>query len=105
MIRSDPASGFMERFEYAWKQACNNIFDFTKSVQLRYDNKKTSIVFFSVGKDKIQNHRYYEVLCDAKKLQQKCDDIILIAFVGDEDNHCQIDWIYFERKYVGELKC
>lgn len=72
---------------------------------MRYDNKKTSIVFFSIGKDKIKNHRYYNVLCDAKELQQKCDDIILIAFVGDEDNHCQIDWIYFEMKYVVELKC
>ena len=34
-------------------------------------------------------------------MQQKYDDIILIAFVG-YDNYCKIDWIYFERKYIDE---
>ena len=102
LIRPENALGFIERFEYAWKQSCQDKFDFTKAVQLIYDNKKTSIVFFSVGKTKIENARYYEVLCDAKQLQQKSDAIILIVFAGDDNNQCQIDWIYYERKYVEE---
>lgn len=102
LIRPDGASNFIEWFEYAWKQAVNDKFDFTKSIQLIYDNKKTSIVFFSVGRNKIQNYRFYEVLCDAKQLQQKSDAIIIIAFAGDENNSCQIDWFYYERKYIEE---
>ena len=57
------------------------------------------IVFFSLGKTGFTNKKYYQILRDAKQLQHKSDNILLICFVGCEDDNCQIDWVYFEGKH------
>ena len=94
------ATGFMERFDFAWQASCNNKFDYSRAMQLIIDEKKTSIVFFSLGKNPFIDKRYYEILCDAKQLQHKSDSVLLICFIGDSSNKCQIDWIYYEREYI-----
>ena len=98
-IRPDDAISFMERFDYAWKTACYNKFDYSKAIQIAIDGKKTSIVFFSLGWLPFANKRYYKILCDAKQLQHSADAILLICFVGDDKNTCQIDWVYYEKRY------
>ena len=102
LITPKEATGFMERFDYAWDASCSNRFDFSKAVQLIVDGKKTSIVFFSLGTSPFANKRYYEILCDAKLLQHKADSILLVCFIGDNAKSCQIDWFYYEREYVEE---
>ena len=96
-IEPKGATGFMERFDFAWQASCNNKFDYSRAI---IDEKKTSIVFFSLGKSPFIDKRYYEILCDAKQLQHKSDSVLLICFIGDSSNKCQIDWIYYEREYI-----
>lgn len=102
LIAPKDATGFMERFDYAWNASCNNRFDYSKAVQLVVDGKKTSIVFFSLGTSPFANKRFYEILCDAKLLQHKANSVLLICFIGDNTKRCQIDWFYYEREYVEE---
>ena len=102
LIRPQNASAFIDRFIYSWNNACNNIFDYSKAIQLIVDNKKTSIVFCSVGTSPFENKGIYTMICNAKQQQQHVDRILLIAFVGDNKNTCQIDWIYFEKPYIEE---
>lgn len=99
-IKPQSATGFMERFYYAWEASCENRFDYSRNIQLTIDEKKTSIVFFSLGTSPFPNKRYYEILCDAKQLQHKSDAVLLICFIGDSANTCQIDWFYIEKEYV-----
>ena len=77
----------MARFDYAWKCACNDKFDFTRAIQVQLDGKKISIVFFAIGKRRLLHSRYYQVLLDAKQLQQRADPILLISFVGEDNHH------------------
>ena len=98
-IGPDLATGFMERFDYGWKNSFNDVFDFSKCIQLISNEIKTDIVFFSLGKTEFENKKYYEILRDAKQLQHKSDNILLICFVGCENDNCQIDWVYFEGKH------
>lgn len=100
LIEPKVADQFMRRFDYAWGCACADRFDFTKSMLIKYDGKSTSIVFFSVGKKELTNKKYYEVLCDAKQLQHKADAILIISFIGDDNNCCKNDWIYYEKEYL-----
>lgn len=99
-IEPQLATGFMERFDYAWKVSCENKFDYSRAIQLTIDEKKTSIIFFSLGTSPFPNKRYYEILCDAKQLQHKSDSVLLICFIGDSAKTCQIDWFYIEQEYV-----
>ncbi len=98
------ATGFIERFQYAWDNACKNNFDFTKAIQIQYNNVKTSIVFFSIGTEKLKSQKYYEVLCDAKQLQHKSDAILVISFVGNKKDTCEIDWVYFEQEFIEDAE-
>ncbi len=101
LIKPECASGFMERFWYAWEQSCKNKFDLSKNLKLTTDkNENIGITFFSVGTKPFDNLKYYEILCDAKQLQHKLDVVLIIAFIGALDNTCQIDWIYFKRDYT-----
>lgn len=93
------ATDFMERFDYGWRNSINDVFDFSKCIQLISNDVKTDIVFFSLGKTGFTNKKYYEILRDAKQLQHKSDNILLICFVGCENDNCQIDWVYFEGKH------
>ena len=101
-IRPDDSVSFMERFDYAWQVACQDRFDYSKAIQIAIDGKKTSIVFFSLGRCPFANKRYYEILCDAKQLQHAADAILLICFIGDDKKACQIDWVYCEKQYIDE---
>lgn len=102
LIEPKIAQEFMARFDYAWKCACNDKFDFTRAIQVQLDGKKISIVFFAIGKRRLLHNEYYQVLLDAKQLQQKADAILLISFVGEDNDHCQIDWVYYEKQYEVE---
>lgn len=102
LIRPQMASAFIDRFKYSWDSACKNIFDYSKAIQLIVDNKKTSIVFCSVGTSPFEDKGIYTMICDAKQQQQHVDRILLIAFVGDNNNTCQIDWVYFEKPFIEE---
>lgn len=103
LIQPKVAYEFMSRFDYAWKSACENKFDFTKSMQLVLDAKqRISIVFFSVGMNELKEKSYYEVLCDAKQLQQKADAVLIISFIGDKNNRCRNDWVYYEKQYLSD---
>lgn len=99
LIEPKVADQFMARFDYAWKCAYCDKFDFTKAILINYEGKSTSVVFFSVGKKELTNKKYYEVLCDAKQLQHKADAILIISFIGDDDNGCRLDWVYYEKEY------
>ena len=98
LIEPKIALEFMARFDFAWKCACEDKFDFSKSMQVIYEGKKTSIVFFSIGRKELKDKACYQFLCDAKQLQQKADAVMLITFVGDENNCCRNDWFYLEKK-------
>lgn len=102
LIKPDNASDFMERYNYAWSKACDNTFDYSKAIQLIYNGKKTSIIFFAVGLTPFSNPRFYEVLCDAKQQQQCSDNILLISFIGETNGSCQIDWIYYSKEFVSD---
>jgi hypothetical protein len=95
------ATPFMERFWYAWNNACKNIIDFSKAICLLEGNKKTSIVFFSAT-SKLAKPDYYQMLCDAKQQQHKVDAVLLIVFIGESQTDCRIDWIYFNRPFIEE---
>ena len=41
-------------------------------------------------------------MCDAKKQQHQLDIVLLICFIGDTNNSCEIDWAYDESPYVEE---
>lgn len=99
LIEPRVADEFMARFDYAWKCACDDKFDFTKSIQVQYNGKKTDIVFFSVGRKELSSKEYYRVLCDAKQLQHKSDAVLIFAFIGDGGNGCHNDWCYMEKEY------
>lgn len=92
------ATDFIERFDYGWKNSFDNIFDFSKCIQLQHNGIKTDIVFFSLGTTGFSNKKYYEILRDAKQLQHNADNILIICFVGCENDKCQIDWAYYEGK-------
>ena len=100
LIEPKVADEFMGRFDYAWECACEDKFDFSKCVQVQYEGKKTSIVFFSVGRKAFANKEYYQVVADAKQLKQKADAVLLIVFVGDTLKCCNIDWFYYEKQYA-----
>lgn len=100
LIEPKIADEFMARFDYAWRCACEDKFDFTKAMQVILDGKSTSIVFFAVGRKELLTKNYYQVLCDAKQLQHKADAVLIISFIGDTNNCCRNDWVYFEKKYV-----
>ncbi len=102
MVEPKIASAFMERFQNAWSNACEDKFDFSKAIQLQLDDKKISIVFFSVGLKNLNNPEYYRIICDAKQQQQKADIVLLISFIGNTDNTCKIDWVYFEQQLIEE---
>lgn len=106
MIKSEDSSSFIDRFWYAWENACNNKFDSSKNVLLQSinDNKRIGITFFSIGTEKFKDSKYYEILCDAKQLQHKLDTVLLITFIGSQDKSCQIDWIYYEKGYAENEK-
>lgn len=99
LIEPKIADEFMKRFDYAWKCACEDKFDFTKSIQVQFKGKKTDIIFFSVGRKELFSKEYYEVLCDAKQLQHKADAVLIFAFIGDGGNECHNDWYYSEKGY------
>lgn len=99
LIEPKVAYEFMARFDYAWKCACEDKFDFTKSIQVQFHGKKTDIVFFSVGRKELASKEYYEVLFDAKQLQHKSDAVLIFAFIGDGGNVCHNDWYYREKEY------
>lgn len=99
-IRPKDACGFVERFFCSWENACNDKFNFSKGIILNYDSKNIGIIFFSLGKKQFENHRFYEVLCDAKQLQGKLDAVLLISFVGFDNKECYIEWIYYEKPYA-----
>lgn len=93
------ADKFIERFNYGWSKAHEDKFDITKAIQLTNKDEKIEIVFCSIGKEPLTNKRYYEIICDAKQLQHKSNKIILIAFIGDKEDECYIEWVYFEKNY------
>ena len=103
-IEPSHASRFMERFNYAWKVSHENKFDITKAMQIIVDNKKIDIIFCSIGTTPLCNVNHYEIICDAKQLQHKSDCVVLISFIGVENNECLIDWAYYEKKYVPDDK-
>lgn len=100
LIEPKIAHEFMSRFDYAWNCACENRFDYTKAIQIKFDRKSTSIVFFSVGRKELTSKSFYQILCDAKQLQHHSDAVLLISFIGDDKNHCRNDWIYWEKELV-----
>lgn len=100
LIEPKIADEFMARFDYAWKCACADKFDFTKTIQVQFNDKKTDIVFFSIGRKELTSKEYYQVLIDAKQLQYKAEAVLVIAFIGDENNKCRNDWCYMEKEYV-----
>ena len=102
LVEPNVADEFMTRFDYAWKCACNDKFDYSKSAQVEVDGKSTSIVFFSIGRRELLAKKYYQVLCDAKQLQHKANAVLIIAFIGDENNCCRNDWFYHEQEYVAD---
>lgn len=106
MIKSEDSSSFIDSFWYAWENACNNKFDSSKNILLQSinDNKKIGITFFSIGTEKFKDSRFYEILSDAKQLQNKLDIVLLIAFIGSQNKSCQIDWIYSEKEYAEDEK-
>ena len=106
MIKPEDSLNFMDRFWFAWKNACNNKFDSSKNIMLQSinDNKRIGITFFSIGTEKFKESRYYEILCDAKQLQNKLDIVLLIVFIGSQNKSCQIDWFYSEKEYTEDEK-
>ncbi len=50
--------------------------------------------------NELKEKSYYEVLCDAKQLQQKADAVLIISFIGDKNNRCRNDWVYYEKQYL-----
>lgn len=98
-IEPNCATGFMERFYYARIKAIEDKFDITKAIQLLIDDKKTDIVFCSIGKVPFKNPKNYEIICDAKQLQHKSDNMVLISFIGIDSDKFLIDWIYYEKQY------
>ena len=102
LIEPKVADEFMSRFDYAWKCACDDKFDYTKAVQVKLEEKRTSIIFFSIGRRELSRKEYYQVLCDAKQLQHKADVVLIISFIGDENNRCRNDWIYYEKEYIAD---
>ncbi len=101
-IEPKNASAFMERFDYAWKCACEDRFDFSKSLMVKIKDKKIAIVFFSIGRKELSSPENYSILFDAKQLRHKTDAVLIISFVGDRNNHCKNDWVYFEKEYIEE---
>lgn len=99
LIQPRIADEFMARFDYAWKCACKDKFDFTKTIQVQFNGKKTDIVFFAIGRKELTFKEYYQVLCDAKQLKHKADAILIFAFIGDGENECHNDWFYMEKEY------
>lgn len=99
LIRPELATAFIERFDYGWKNSFDNIFDFSKCIQLQHNGIKTDIVFFSLGTTGFSNKKYYDILRDAKQLQHNSDNILIICFVGCQNSNCQIDWVYYEGKH------
>ncbi len=99
LIEPRNADEFMKRFDYAWKCACDDKFDFTKSIQVLYNGKKTDIIFFSIGRKELASKEYYHLLLDAKQLQHKSDAVLIFAFIGDSQNECHNDWVYMEKEY------
>lgn len=100
LIEPRVADEFMSRFVYAWNCACADKFDFTKTIQLQFNGKKTDIVFFAIGRKELTSKKYYQVLIDAKQLQHKVDAVLVIAFIGSEANRCRNDWYYMEKEYM-----
>lgn len=100
LVDPKTAKEFMCRFDYAWKCACEDKFDFTKAMQVVVENKRTDIIFFSLGRKELKSHEHYQVFFDAKQLQHKADAILAIVFIGNENNQCRHDWLYFERPYM-----
>ena len=96
MIEPKGAVGFMERFDYAIKNAIDNAFDITKSMLLSIDGKRVGLVFCSIGKPPF-NKLYYQVICDAKQLQHKFDEVVLISIMVNDNEIAQIDWIYYNK--------
>lgn len=103
-IEPKVATAFMERFQESWNNANLNQFDWHRAIRVDVDDKKTSIVFFSVGNSKLKDPSYYQLLGDAKLLQHKSDAVLIIAFVGNGKNECLIDWFYWEKTYVPDEK-
>ena len=100
MIKPEDSSTFMDRFWSTWNKACKNEFDSSKNLLLKTEKgEKIGITFFSIGTEKVKDPRYYEILCDAKQLQNELDTVILIVFIGSMDKTCQIDWIYYKKEY------
>lgn len=99
LIQPRIADEFMARFDYAWKCACEDKFDFTKTIQVQFNDKKTDIVFFAVGRKELTYKEYYQVLADAKQLKHQADAILIFAFIGEGENECHNDWIYMEKEY------
>lgn len=99
MIDVNCAPGFMERFTYAWKKSFENKFDLTKAIMQIYQDKSIQIVFVSLGLTHLEKQDYYRVISDAKQLQHKCDAVLIISFVANnEDGDCFINWVYSEEK-------
>ena len=46
-----------------------------------------------------KNPKIYEIICDAKQLQHKSDNMVLISFIGIDSDKFLIDWIYYEKQY------
>ena len=99
LIEPRMADEFMARFDYAWKCACEDKFDFTKSIQIQHNGRKTDIIFFSIGRKELSYKEYYQVLFDAKQLQHKADAVLIFAFIGNEGKECHNDWFYMEKDY------
>lgn len=99
LIQPRIADEFMARFDYAWKCACEDKFDFTKTIQVQFNDKKTDIVFFAVGRKELTHKEYYQVLADAKQLKHQADAILIFAFIGEGENECHNDWLYMEKEY------
>lgn len=102
LIEPKQASPFIERFWGAWNNACKDLFDFSRMIKIIVNEKNIGIVFFSVGREHLISRDYYRILCDAKKQQHQLDIVLLICFIGDINNSCEIDWAYDESPYVEE---
>lgn len=100
LVEPKVADKFMERFDYAWNCACADRFDFTRTIQLHYNGKRIDMVFFAIGRKELTSKEYYQVLVDAKQLQHQVDAVLIIAFIGDEENRCRNDWCYIEKEYI-----
>ena len=104
LIKPCDASVFRERFTFAWGKALNDEFDFSKSIIIVENNKRTGIVFFAVGKAKFKCDNPYLILSDAKQLNSELDEVVVIAFYGEDINNYLIEWAYCTKPYKRDDK-